>query len=180
VTGPGPGGRFERIVPREIRRDPFTLVGDDWFLLTAGSPGTGFNTMTAGWGGLGELWRRRAAFVFVRPQRHTMRFMESNGLFTMSFFTGEYRGTLEFCGTQSGRDVDKPSAAGLTPFAPLPGATGFEEAGLILVCRKVYARDIDPAGFLDPAIGDLYPSSDYHRMYVGEILETLRRPGTGF
>lgn len=171
---------FESIPPEEIRRSPFTLIADDWFLLTAGSPEKGFNTMTAAWGALGELWSRKTAFVFVRPQRHTMRFMESSGLFTMSFLPGDYREALQFCGTHSGRDVDKPARTGLTPFAPAEGATAFEEAGLILVCRKIHAQDLDPERFLDPSIGELYPAGDYHRLYVGEILEVLRKPGKGF
>jgi len=175
-----PSGLFERIQPQDIRRNPFTLIADDWFLLTAGTGENGFNTMTAGWGLLGELWRKKVAFVFVRPQRATRRFMDSAELFSMSFFTGEYRGVLDFCGTHSGDSVDKVARTGLTPITPVPGVTAFEEADLILSCRKLYTQDLDPARFLDPSIEPLYPEKGYHRLYAGEIVDVLRKVSSGF
>lgn len=176
--GPAPAP-FERILPTDIRRNPFSLIAEDWFLLTAGTLQTGFNTMTASWGALGELWRKKVAFVFVRPQRHTRGFMDGNDRFSLSFFGGEYRGMLDFCGSHSGDRVDKVARTGLSPFAPLPGVTAFSEAGLILSCRKLYTEEIDPSRFLDPSVGELYPGRDYHRLYVGEILDVLRRVGSG-
>lgn len=175
-----PSGLFERILPKDIRRNPFALVAEDWFLLTAGTEESGFNTMTAGWGALGELWRKKVAFVFVRPQRTTRRFMDSNGWFSMSFFTGGFRGVLNYCGTHSGDSVDKVAATGLSPITPVPGVTAFEEAALILSCRKLYTQDIDPALFLDESIEPLYPEKGYHRLYVGEIVDALRKVDSGF
>ena len=35
--------------------NPFTAIGDDWMLVTAGDAAS-HNTMTASWGGLGVLW----------------------------------------------------------------------------------------------------------------------------
>lgn len=172
-------GGFERITPVDVKRNPFTLIADDWFLLTAGTEENGFNTMTASWGGLGELWNRKVAFVFVRPQRYTMGFMETNELFTMSFFSGEYRETLEFCGSHSGENVDKIAQTGLTPFAPVEGATAFQEANLVMACRKLYSQDLDSARFLDPSIESLYPEKGYHRFYIGEITDVLLKPGSG-
>ena len=95
--------QFKKIEPVDIERSVFRLIADDWFLLTAEKADENFNTMTASWGGLGELWHKKVAFVFVRPQRFTMSFMESSSLFTMSFFGEEYRETLKYCGTNSGR-----------------------------------------------------------------------------
>jgi flavin reductase (DIM6/NTAB) family NADH-FMN oxidoreductase RutF len=176
-----PSSRFERILPKDIRRNPFALIADDWFLLTAGTvEKTGFNTMTASWGGLGELWRKKVAFVFVRPQRATRRFMDSGEMFSMSFFTAEYRGMLDFCGTHSGDQVDKVARTGLSPITPVPGVTAFEEADLILSCRKLYTQDLDPARFLDPSIESLYPEKGYHRLYVGEIVDVLRKVSSSF
>ena len=44
------------------------------------------------------------------------------------------------------------------------------EAELSLECRALATVDLDPAQFLDPAIGDLYPRRDYHRVFIGQIL----------
>lgn len=66
---------FKRISPEEISENPFRLIGQDWMLVTAANLGEGleggvdYNTMTASWGGVGILWGRPVAFVFIRPQR---------------------------------------------------------------------------------------------------------------
>ena len=52
----------------------------------------------------------------------------------------------------------------------------FQEAELVLVCRKLYYQDIDPTHFLDQGIdGKWYPQKDYHRMYIGEIVEAYQK-----
>jgi len=158
---------------RGMRENVFSLVSDGWMLITAGSE-KGWNTMTASWGGFGELWNKDVAFVFVRPTRHTYGFMETNARFSLSFFGEERRKALAVCGSTSGRDTDKAAASGLSPaFLPLEGgASGivsFEEARLVLACRKVYSADIEEAKFLDSSLLENYPKKDFHRMYVGAI-----------
>ena len=165
---------FREISPTDLDDNVFRLIADDWMLLTAG-PESSYNTMTASWGALGELWNRKVAFVFVRPQRHTFGYMNASGRFTMSFFTERYREALRFCGSRSGRDVDKAAETGLTPFTPAPGTTSFTEARLVMVCTRLYAQDLDPAGLADPSVEECYPDSDYHRMYVGSIDSVLSK-----
>mgnify|MGYP003899451043 CR=1 FL=1 len=161
---------FKSIKPVEIRDNVFDLIGNDWMLITAGTPDN-YNTMTASWGGMGVLWGKNVCFVFIRPSRYTYEFMEKNEAFSLSFFTKEWRNALAFCGTRSGRDVDKARETGLKPFPAGNGTTGFEQARIIIECRKIYFQDITPAQFLDPSIEKNYNGSDYHRMYVGEILD---------
>jgi flavin reductase (DIM6/NTAB) family NADH-FMN oxidoreductase RutF len=160
---------FQKIDPQDIKQNPFTLIDDDWFLLSAGSTDL-FNTMTASWGGMGILWNKPVVFCFVRPQRYTYKFMESNELFTMSFFDESYRSVLNLCGKVSGRDTDKIKATGLKPI-PSPGNSIFyEQSKLMLECRKLYFSDIIPENFQVEKIKANYPKKDYHRMYVGEII----------
>jgi len=164
--------RFRRIGAKEIPGNLIKMIGDDWMLITAGTMDK-FNTMTASWGGMGVLWNKNVTFCFVRPQRYTRAFMDGGDVFTLSFFGPEYRDALVLCGTKSGRDVDKVKETGLTPAAAESGAVYFDEASLVVVCRKIYAQDIDPKGFFETELLKLYEESDYHRMYVGEILEVL-------
>mgnify|MGYP000982540223 FL=1 len=161
-----------RIEAGEIQGNLFKMIGDDWMLITAGSREK-FNTMTASWGGAGVLWNKNVTFAFVRPQRYTREFMDKGDVYTLSFFGPEYRWELTFCGTKSGRDVDKAKETGFHPAAASCGAVYFEEASLVLVCRKIYIQDLDPKGFLLPEIAKNYEQEDYHRMYVGEVLEAL-------
>lgn len=163
---------FIETKPDQLTDNPFKLIGGDWMLITAGT-NEKFNTMTASWGGLGVLWERKVACIFIRPNRYTYEFVERSPLFTLSFFDENRRTALQYCGTHSGRSVDKVKEAGLTAVHD-SGCIYFQEARLVLCCRKLYHQDIDPGRFLDPAINGMYPQKDYHRMYVGEIVKCLR------
>jgi len=163
---------LKKISPDEISQNPFELIDDDWFLLSAGDTNS-FNTMTASWGGMGVLWNKPVVFCFVRPQRYTYKFMESNKLFTMSFFDDRYRDALSLCGKVSGRQTDKMKATGLKPFESPEGSVFYEQAKLMLECRKLYFSDITPENFLVDGIDANYPKKDYHRMYIGEIISVF-------
>jgi len=162
-----------KIEPQDINENTFKLIDDDWFLLSAGTTDA-FNTMTASWGGLGILWNKPVVFCFVRPQRYTYKFMESNELFTMSFFDETYREALNFCGKESGRQTDKMKATGLKPFSSLNGSVFYEQSKLMFECRKLYFTDINPENFQIEGIHANYPKKDYHRMYIGEIISCYK------
>jgi flavin reductase (DIM6/NTAB) family NADH-FMN oxidoreductase RutF len=161
------------VSPETLKDNVFKLISQDWMLITAGDR-TKFNTMTANWAGLGYLWYQPVSFSFVRPQRYTFEFMEKCALYTLSFFPEQYREALSICGGQSGRDVDKVQASGLTPAFTESGTPYFAEARLVLECRKLYARFLEEPGFLDPTIpADVYPDKDFHRLYIGGIVQCL-------
>ncbi len=164
---------FTEIAPVDIRHNPFQLVGRDWMLITAGTPDS-YNMMTASWGTWGHLWERDVAICYVRPQRYTYGFMERSTVYTLSFYEEPWRAALEYCGSHSGRDVNKAAETGLSPFETPGGAVAFEQARLILECRKLYFGDIQQAGFVDTALMDeVYPRKDFHRFYVGLIERVL-------
>jgi len=165
---------FVEIKPEQITDNTFKLIGSDWMLITAGTLDA-YNTMTASWGGFGVLWNKNVCFCFVRPTRHTYGFMEKADTFTLTFFDEEYRDALKFCGAYSGRDVDKAAKTGLTPVQGSSGSVYFNEARMVIECRKLYYQDIDPANFIDPSIDKNYSLKDYHRMYVGEIVKCLQK-----
>lgn len=165
---------FKLVEPEKITDNPFQLIGRDWMLITAGDLEK-FNTMTASWGGMGILWNRNVCFCVVRPSRYTYNFMEETGSFTLSFFEEKYRKALSFCGSKSGRDVDKIAATGLTPLESKLGSVYFQEARLVMECKKLYYQDLEPGNFLDPSIEKNYNGKDYHRLYVGEIMGCYER-----
>ncbi len=165
-------GRFHAVKPEALRVNPFQAIGQDWMLVTAGTPDH-FNTMTASWGAMGVLWGKPIAICFVRPSRYTFGFLEACERFSLSFFDEAHRAALDFCGTHSGRGVDKVAATGLTPMPTPAGAMAFEQARLVLSCRKIYTQDIEPARIGDPSVLSNYEQSDYHRMFVGELVECL-------
>ena len=165
---------FEKSDPKALDQNVFSLIGDQWMLITAGNQDQ-CNTMTASWGGLGVLWGKPVATVYIRPQRYTLEFVEREDTFTLCFFGEQYRKALALCGSKSGRDVDKVKECGFT-VATAEGAPYFEEADLVLVCKKAYWQDMDPTHFLDGEIDSKwYPEKDYHRIFIGEIVEVLRK-----
>lgn len=162
---------MKRIDVSALSQNVFTAIGQQWMLLSAGDREKA-NTMTVSWGGLGVLWGKNVATVYVRPQRYTYEFMEQGGYFTLSFLGEEWREALKLCGAKSGRDVDKFQASGLTLAYGAGDAPYIQEAQVVLVCKKLYFDDIEPSHFLDGDIdGKNYPGKDYHRMYIGEIVE---------
>jgi flavin reductase (DIM6/NTAB) family NADH-FMN oxidoreductase RutF len=164
---------FTTVEVDSISDNVFKLIGTDWMLITAGNLQS-YNTMTASGGAFGVLWKYKVCFCFVRPQRYTRRFMDRLECFTLSFFDEEYREALKYCGSHSGREVDKARETGLTPVGT-GNLTWFREARMVMKCRKVYIQDFQPLGFLDEGISQNYPEADYHRMYIGEITEVLVR-----
>ncbi|MBI9020995.1 MAG: flavin reductase [Verrucomicrobia bacterium] len=167
--------KFAKISPNDLNESSFRMIGKEWMLITAGTM-QNWNTMTASWGAMGELWFKPVAFTFLRPQRYTLEFVEREPVFTLSFFDDSQRDILSFCGSHSGRDCDKAAAAGLTPFATPYGSVAFEEARVVIECRKLFAQDLDPNGFIDDSIiPKCYPFKDFHRMFVGEVLRVLKR-----
>jgi len=166
--------KFTEISPEQIKDNPFKLIGQDWTLITAGNIKR-FNTMTASWGGLGVLWDKNVCFSFVRPSRYTFEFLEDHRSYTLSFFDDTYRRVLEYCGSHSGRHVDKIEKCGITPVEGSIDNTYFAEARLVIECRKLYVQDLDPSAFLARTLVDIYPEKDYHRMYIGEIVKVWQR-----
>lgn len=151
---------------------PFSSIGSHGMLITAGGgvAREQWNTMTASWGSLGIFWHKKTVTGVIRHSRYTFEFVEKEPLVTFSFFAPEKKEVLSICGVVSGRDTDKAREAGITPVLLEPGAVGFAEAELNLVCKKIYSDDMPPENFIDPGIEKFYKTKDYHRMYICEVL----------
>lgn len=151
--------------------DEFKLIGRDWMLITAGTSDS-FNTMTASWGGLGILWNKNVATVYVRPSRYTHDFIEKSDRLTLSFFPENCRVALQVCGSRSGRDCDKVAEAGLHPVALESGAMTFSEARLVLDCRKLFKTEMTEENFCDAKVFSQWYNADDgapHTIYILEI-----------
>ena len=165
---------FQSVNVKELQDNPFSLIGDKWMLITAGDAEK-CNTMTASWGGVGVMWGAPAATCYIRPQRYTKEFIDNGEYFTLCFLGEEYRKVLQVCGSKSGRDMDKVKECGFTVKTAACGAPYFEEAELVIVCRKRYVQDFDAAAIPDDVKEKQYPNADYHTMYIGEIVEVLSK-----
>ncbi len=165
---------FNKISPEDINDNIFKLIGKEWMLITAGT-GDNYNMMTASWGCAGVLWRKHVIFVFIRPQRFTYELIERQTYFTVCFFPEKHRDILNLCGTTSGRDLNKMNIDGLNRIETPNRAIGFKEAKLILECRKIYYDNVNPDLFQVFDIEKVYPAKDYHRFYIGEIVQVWQK-----
>lgn len=164
---------FQPFPIEQLEINPFEKIGKEWALVSAGSKKKA-NTMTISWGGVGVLWGKNVAFIFIRDSRYTKEFIDANDFFSVSFLNEQYREALNYCGSHSGRDEDKLKNAGLNwnyklsiPFV--------DEGNLVLLCQKLSATKINEDSFLAPDIKKWYADKDMHTMYVAEILEVLAR-----
>jgi flavin reductase (DIM6/NTAB) family NADH-FMN oxidoreductase RutF len=166
---------FEKIDPRDLDGNVFRRIGEQWMLLTAGDK-TACNTMTASWGGLGVLWGEPVATIYVRPQRYTKEFIDREKTFSLSFYGEEYRKALTLCGSKSGREIDKVKECNFTVECGLGDTPYFAQAELVLICEKQYVDELDPKNFIsDAPVGKWYPQRDLHTMYIGKIVEVLKK-----
>lgn len=131
--------------------------------------GGDLNTMTIGWATIGFIWQKPMFMVAVRDSRHTFGIMERASDFTVSVPSGDMKDQIMFCGTKSGRDMDKFKECGLEIMDSLQvGSPIINIPGLHFECRIVFKTAMDPK-FLTEDYKKLYRDNDYHTLYFGEI-----------
>ncbi len=145
-----------------------------------------FNSMVIGWGGLGIVWGKPVFTVYVREHRYTKAQLDATGEFTISVpVDGIIPSIAKICGTQSGRDVDKETAAHLT-LEPqeLIHVPGIKEYPLTLECRILYSQRQELEKIPNDIRKQMYPQDvdgtypmanrDAHTAYIGEIVAAYR------
>lgn len=155
----------------KIDLDTFDIFDKSWALLTAGNIDS-HNSMTISWGEIGTLWSKPVATVYVKPIRYTYNFMENNEYFVVSFFDKKYQKSLSKMGSLSGRDINKDEASNLTP-KKYKEVVVYEEASIIIICKKIYYSDLDISKIPAFAKNKYYLKELPHRMYIGEIIDIV-------
>lgn len=152
----------------EFNLDIYHKLDKEWALVSAGNKEK-FNTMTVSWGELGTLWNKPVITCFIRPQRYTKEFIDTNDKMTFSFFNGQHMKDLGLLGRESGRDGDKIAKTELTP-AFIDDLPAFEEAEIVIVAKKLYVDTLKPESFLDKTLIEKnYPNNDFHTVYICEV-----------
>ena len=163
---------MNQITPEAINQNVFDTIGKKWLLITAECNGK-TNTMTASWGGMGVLWGKKVAFIFIRPQRYTKEFVDGQSYLSLSVLPEEFRRELGYFGKVSGRDEDKIAKSGLE-IAKEDGVPYFAASDMVFICKKLYAQELTAESFIEKElIEGCYPESDFHTMYVVEIEKVL-------
>ena len=155
-----------------LETDIFKSFDKGWPILTAGTKDD-FNMMTISWGEMGTLWGKPVVSVFVRRSRYTHEFMDKEDYFTLTFVEYQwYFEQLGLLGSKSGRDIDKLKESGFTVFER-PHGISFDEARLIIVCKKLFKQELDMEKMPEDVRAKFYKDGDPHDMYIGEVVEIL-------
>lgn len=140
------------------------------------------NSMTISWGMLGIEWGKPVFITVIREGRFTRELLEQNGEFTVNIpFDDSQKKALGFCGSKSGRDVNKLKELGLTLEEPESiSVPGIKELPLTLECRIVYKQKQDINAMEKETVEKFYPQNvessftgsnrDVHIAYYGEIV----------
>ncbi|MEW6770764.1 MAG: flavin reductase family protein [Bacillota bacterium] len=111
------------------------------------------NLMTASW--VSQVsFRPALVMVSVAPERYTHELITASREFVVSILTAEQVGVAQFCGTQSGRSVDKVQALGLQT---APGRT--VKVPVLLDCLAN----------IECRVVDTHPAGD-HTLFIGEVI----------
>lgn len=118
--------------------------------------------------------------IGVMPKRHSHALIKESGEFGVCFPTRELAEAVEYCGTHSGRDVDKFEGTGLTRMsgkaieAPLIG-----ECPLCLECKVV--RELELGGTHTWFVGEVVAAHGREELDAEEMLiywnKVYRVPG---
>jgi flavin reductase (DIM6/NTAB) family NADH-FMN oxidoreductase RutF len=152
-------------------KETYDVMARDGILLVSQAHAGKPNAMTIGWGTIGIIWGIPIFVVLVRPSRYTYGCIEKVPEFTVNVPTADMKEIVKFCGSRSGRDLDKFERMGLTALKsanvdpPL-----IAECAIHYECRVVHRNDVLPDELARRIITGLYPQGDFHRVFFGQIL----------
>ncbi|MDW7660936.1 MAG: flavin reductase family protein [Bacillota bacterium] len=131
------------------------------------------NTMTIGWGTVGYIWNKPILIVPVRYQRHTYSMIDQAQTFSVSVpVHKDMKKALAFCGTKSGRDMDKISEIGLAlEDAQMIDTPIIADCDLHIECKTIYKQAMEPGNLVGDIRKASYPNNDFHVLYYGEIVK---------
>jgi flavin reductase (DIM6/NTAB) family NADH-FMN oxidoreductase RutF len=166
---------FKSIKYTEMSKDMLEQLQKGAFLTV--KEGDRLNTMTIGWGSIGYMWNKPVLIVMVRYSRHTFDLIDKAQDFTVSLpLNGQLKDALTFCGTKSGREIDKIKECNLKL---KPGnkvnTPVLEDCDLHLECKIVYKQPMDEQQLTKGIKDRSYSNGDYHVLYYGEIVDVYVR-----
>lgn len=147
-------------------------------LLTSGTM-EHHNTMTIGWGMIGVEWGKPIFVALVRESRFTRELLDKTGEFTVNIPLGDVdKNILGYCGTKSGRNLDKFADLGLTAVeSNQVSAPAIAQLPLTLECKVLHSQLQELSEEINPSVVKFYPLTgngkrDLHIMYFAEILDS--------
>lgn len=166
---------FKKIEPTDLTQNVFKLIGQDYTVITAGTDSL-YNSMTASYGGWGQLFEQPVTWCFLNASRYTLEFIKEEQTYTMSYFPDRYKEQVLFFGSKSGRKSEKMKENELTFVKTPSGNITYKEAKLIIECKLTAITETNPKdfysekgkAFVEKGIKD-GNGKEYHKLVFGEI-----------
>ncbi|MBR2916539.1 MAG: flavin reductase family protein [Clostridia bacterium] len=131
------------------------------------------NTMTISWGNIGIEWNEDVFITMVRDSRFTKTALDKTGEFSVTIpLDDSMKKELAFCGSRSGRDVDKIEECGfeLTDGKSID-VPAIKCHSLVIECKVLYAQRMEEAIMTPEFKEKFYSSGDIHTLYHGKITQ---------
>lgn len=172
---------FQTIAPTDIKENVFKLVGQDFSVITAGTDSS-YNSMTASYGGWGQLLEKPVAWCILNASRYTLEFIKKEKTYTMSYFPDQFKEQVVAFGKKSGRSSDKMQETQFTSVKTPDGNLSYKEAKLIIECKLIEITEVNPADFYTEE-GKAFVEKgkndgngkEYHKLTFGEITKVWVR-----
>lgn len=129
------------------------------------------NTMSISWANIGYMWWKKMIVIAISDIRYTKEFIDENDTFTLSVpYKDNMNKELDFCGHNSGRDVDKNKESGIKL---IPGRTidtpVVEGCDMYYECKVILKQSMDTSKTnLDLEVED---NEKELTIYFGEIID---------
>jgi len=168
---------------RKVGIDPYELfhavsdvIRDPGLLLVSVDPKGRPNPMTIGWGFVGPVWNVPTFTAIVRRSRFTYGLIQRTRDFTVNVPRKGMEQAVSFCGTKSGRSVDKFADTGLTAVkARSTKSPIVKQCVAHFECSVLCQLDITK-GSMSGRIKPFYRSGSIHSFFVGKILRCYAEP----
>lgn len=132
------------------------------------------NTMTIAWGGINIVWNKPLFVAYVRFSRDSYGMVEESNEFTISVpLDKDMRKELSFCGTKSGRDVDKIKEMNMkTSPGRVLETPVLTDCELHYECKVIYKLPMEHGLIPKDIKNRYYKNDEYHMIYYGEIVDS--------
>ena len=129
------------------------------------------NTMTIGWGTFGFEWGIPIVEVMIRESRFSNIAADTTLEFKLTCpFEDSMKDALNYCGSRSGRDVDKITECNLTLRPSNKISTPVIACkGLVFECNVIARTEMKIDSTSPEVLDKWYKSGDLHTMYYAKI-----------
>jgi flavin reductase (DIM6/NTAB) family NADH-FMN oxidoreductase RutF len=160
--------KFSSLINTSLAKDGLLVASVD----AKGKP----NVMAIGWGKVGVLWSKPFFLAFIRKSRYTYELIEQSGDFTVNVPPEGFKKIISFCGSKTGRKIDKIKKLGLKiQSSKVVKSPTLSDCLVTLECKVVFKKKMVKKEIPSDIRKRFYPKDDYHVCYFAEVVNVSSR-----